>query len=396
MPGARIAQIPVRVAAEAARLRADADTTGDALPEGVEVPLTGRRLVASLALDEVVLGLASGPSRLPDEEQMQRVATELRAAEQLYDERGWLSDPASYHRSPGPIDPLIQHRSLPGGVRFEHLRWRSGFQPREDEPGAQRWSSYVNNRTAHAYVLRHHDPTLPWVVCLHGLGTGVPAADFFAFRVTELFRSGVNVVLPALPRHGPRKQTRRVDEFLTHDLMEAVHGLTQAVWDLRALLGWVREHGGRSIAAHGISLGGYVAALLATLETDLGMVIAGVPLTDVPGLFAQHSPTTLRTDASDLGLLGSTTDRVFRVVSPLQAPPLVPRDRLAVYGGQADRMSTLAQARRLWEHWDRPAARWYAGNHVGVAFNREAREFVDEQLQGWLSLTPATTLADSS
>lgn len=383
LPGARLAQVPVRVARAAAVVRRHPDAPHPNVPDvGLTAPLTGRRYVTALAVDELVLGLVSGSGRLPDRSEIDRVSGELTRLDAALTAGGWYADPAGWHRRPPVPDPLIQHRRLPGGVAYEHLRWRSGFAP-DGVPGADRWATYVNNRTAHAYVLRHEQTDRPWVLCLHGLGTGVPLADFFAFRVPELHRSGFNVVLPALPRHGPRKHTRRVDEFLSHDLVEAFLGISHAVWDLRALLSWIHAVGGSRIAAHGISLGGYMASLLAGLDDDLDAVVAGVPLTDLPALFARHAPAGLRDDAASSGLLGEVTERVFRVVSPLAFAPRVPHANRAVYGGQADRMSTLLQARRLWEHWDRPSACWYAGNHVGVAFNAEARTFVDRRLHDW-------------
>lgn len=374
----------MRIVRAAATVRRHPDTPHPSVPAaGLHQPLTGRRYVASLAMDELVLGLAAGSGRLPDGTEIDRVAGELLDLDAVLRAGGWYDDPAAWHGEPAVPDPLIQHRRLPGGVRYEHLRWRSGFAPPAGVPGSDRWASYVNNRTAHAYVLRHAEGDRPWVVCLHGLGTGVPIADFFAFRVVDLYRSGFNVVLPALPRHGPRKHTGRVDEFLSHDLVEAFLGLSQAIWDLRALLAWIRQSGATRIAAHGISLGGYVASLLAGLDDELEAVIAGVPLTDLPALFARHAPASLREEAASSGLIGDVTEAVFSVVSPLTFAPRVPPEGRAVYGGQADRMSTLLQARQLWEHWDRPAACWYAGNHVGVAFNPEARAFVDERLRAW-------------
>jgi len=59
------------------------------------------------------------------------------------------------------------------------------------------------------------------------------------------------------------------------------------------------------------------------------------------------------------------------VSSPLTYPPLLPRDRLMVIGGVADRLAPPKQSRLLWEHWGRCRLHWFPGNHV-LHFDRGA------------------------
>ena len=47
-------------------------------------------------------------------------------------------------------------------------------------------------------------------------------------------RYGLNLVLPVLPLHGPRRIGRQSgDHFLDGDLLDLLHAETQALWDLR-------------------------------------------------------------------------------------------------------------------------------------------------------------------
>ena len=55
----------------------------------------------------------------------------------------------------------------------------------------------------------------------------------------------------------------------------------------------------------------------------------------------------------------------------------MPHDRRFIFAGIGDRMAVPAQARTLWEHWDRPAIRWFPGNHVGYLWSAKVAEFVD-------------------
>ncbi len=385
VPGIRLAMVPARVVGVAA----NAWARGMRRPVYPELPAprVTPGYLGSLAADELVVGIFKSPRRFPSNDEMHRVGRELHALRAWLGEGGHLDDPASWHVPPPPAPAKVVGRRRVHGVELEHLAWDSGFRLPDGVPGGERWSSYDHNALAHAWIARHPEPGRPWVMCLHGLGTGTPLADAFAFRAKELVEDlGVNVAMPVLPMHGPRKSSPlRVDEFLTHDLVNAVHAVTHAMWDLRGLLGWLRtEADATTIGLHGVSLGGYCAALLSSLDDDLDFVMSGIPLVDIASLYATHAPPLMRRRAVSLGLLGDATHQVHGVISPLGMPSLVAHDRRAIYAGLGDRMSTAAQAHRLWEHWERPRVHWYGGNHVGFVFNREVRTFVDAQLRSWL------------
>ena len=78
---------------------------------------------------------------------------------------------------------------------------------------------------------------------------------------------GLNVLIPVLPLHGPRRIGRRSgDGFLGGEVLDTVHAETQAIWDIRRMIGWLRGQGALSVGATGLSLGGYTTALLAGIE----------------------------------------------------------------------------------------------------------------------------------
>ncbi len=362
------------------------------LAEGEPAPPLSAGLAAHVAMDEAILALAMGPGRFPRRADYLRVSSELRQARALFEERGWLADPAGYHRAPPPL----QHPSItpattvvsarPHLLRFERLRYPSEFEPRPGEIGRERWLGHEQNRTAGAWLLRHRGGPRPWLVCLHGFGMGWPFMDFGAFPVRRLHHElGYNLALPVLPLHGARRASRSSgDSFLSFDLVSSVHGLTQAVWDVRRLLGWLRAQGEGPIAVHGVSLGAYVAALLGALEDGLAGVIAGIPVADFPALFRGHSPGHIRLRAIEHRILGGPAEDVHRVVSPLALPSRVPHERRFIFAGLGDRVARPGQAHRLWLHWDKPSILWYRGNHVGYLWSQEVTRFVLEAAQSTL------------
>lgn len=362
-------------------------TEAGRIPGAPQVRMTGS-LVAHVAMDEAVMALVQGPSRFPRRADYLRVAEELTIAAALYAERGWLDDPVSYHRDPPPLrdGDTMSSRGWALGESYRRISWESGYEPRELEPGAARWSDFERNRTASAWLLEHDDGPRPWLVGVHGFGTGAPVADMVTFRAPHVHHElGWNVAAIVLPVHGSRRPSRiGGEDFLGFDMMNSVHALAQSVWDVRRLLSWVRSKDPTSVALHGVSLGGYIVSLTSCFDGDLDAVIAGIPVSDFPALFAQQAPRHVRERAEQHRILEGNAELVHRVVSPLAMPCRVPRERRAIFAGLGDRMAVPTQAQALWEHWEEPAIRWFPGNHVGYLWSSKVADFVDHTLSATL------------
>jgi hypothetical protein len=338
-------------------------------------------LALQVALDELVVSMMKDPARYPRRADYLRAAAETERAYQLYGEQGWLDDPASYHPTPDPLGNWRLEPDRAGGLHFERLSFTSGYEPHPDEPGRDRWLAHAENRTAHAWVLRHRHGNRPWLVCIHGFGMGAPSMDFRGFRAAQLYhRLGLNLIFPVLPMHGPRAEGRSGEGLMSFDLIDSVHGMAQAMWDIRRVTGWLRGLGAGTLGVYGLSLGGYTTALLASLDHGLACAIAGIPATDIPDLYFRHASPRLRERASEHHLLGEKSEAVHSVVSPLTLTPAVPQERRFIFAGLGDRMAPPSQAHKLWLHWDRPRIRWYGGGHIGFFWSREVGEFVQDAL----------------
>ena len=352
--------------------------------DAVPAPNLSLGLAAGVAMDEAVLAMAMTPNRFPRRADYDRVSGELADARRSYSRRGWIARPASYHRTPPPLTTLDirASRGWALGLRYERIAYDSGFTTRLGEPGGERWMAYGANHRAVATIVRHRGEPRPWVVCVHGFCMGYPFMDFVGLDTAKLHRElGLNVALPVLPLHGPRKATPvSGEQFLSFDLMNTVHGITQAVWDIRRLLSWIRAQGATSIGLYGVSLGAYVVALLAGIEEGLDAVVAGIPVVDFPALFHEHSPVHIRARSIEHRIMGGLAEDVFKVVSPMSFEPKVPHDRRFVFAGYGDRLAFPEQARLLWEHWSKPRISWYSGNHVGYLWSGQVEKFLSESL----------------
>jgi hypothetical protein len=347
-----------------------------------EYPLS-LRYAAKAASDEALIFLMFTAGKRPGRDEQRRAAAELAEAHTLFDSRGWLADPVSFHQAPPAAASVEIGSRTAGGVAHEYLRFESGYAPDPAIPGTERWLGFAANRTVHVRLLRHQGEPRPWILCIHGYGMGTGAVDLWAFEVEWLHRHlGLNVALPVLPVHGPRAPGRRSGaEFFGASLLNCVHAEAQAMWDLRRLLAWIRDQGAARVGAYGLSLGGYTTALFAALEGDLACAIAGIPAADF-----LRGPLRAMTglDALWLQRLGVDLDKareVLRPISPLALEPKVPKERRYILGATGDRLVTPDQVRDLWVRWDRPRIAWSASSHLAAMREPEPRALLREALQ---------------
>ena len=355
------------------------------IPEGVPEPRIGPGMAARAAEDEFsmcTIVLTTWPLSVGG--RAARIGRELEEALVIFDEKGWLENPAGYHREP----PLLGE--VNGGDRrhpengFEHLTFESSYEPWVGEPGRDRWLSYERNRTAHAWALRHPGEPRPWLVCLHGIRMGSPRADVAFFRPDYLHRElGLNLLLPVLPIHGPRRVGPvSGDRILSGDAMDSLHAASQAVWDVRRLVPWLRHNeGAPAVGVIGHSLGGYVAALLSCLEDGLDCVIVGNPAVDPSRLFWRNALSLATRYLKTAGVTEEKMGALLRPISPLALEPLVGHGGRAIFAGVADRVVPAAEAETLWRHWEEPRIVWYQGTHRDFLGTTEGKTLVTTALR---------------
>jgi dienelactone hydrolase len=341
------------------------------------------RLAAEAALDDSLLALGSIVAPGFVSYDPATVYREVETAIELFRDRGWLDNPATFHSPPPPLETPVVEPRRSGKLAYEHLIFDSGYEPDPASPGRDRWLGYTANHTGHAWMLRHPGPPRPWIVAIHGFGMGTPRVFFQVFQAQRLHRDlGLNVMCPVLPYHGPRRVGKAHGEgFNSGDVMDMVHAEAQAMWDIRRLLGWLRTQDAPRIGIGGVSLGGYNTALLASLEENLACAIAAVPLSNPARQNLFHSPALPLRYAEHHGLTYDKLSEVMDVISPLAMAPRVPRERRYLLGGVGDRIVPTREVHDLWLHWERPAILWYQGAHSTINLHRKTAEFVAKALR---------------
>jgi hypothetical protein len=334
-------------------------------------------------VDAAMYRLVTSRAARPDDAVLQRVAGEVRDAHALFEQRGWLDAPETYHQAPPLPAGVRERRRRSGNLRYAALSWLDEYAPRPEEPGADRFGAYRQNRVVRAMLLEHRSEDRPWLLCLHGFGMGRPGLDLRAFRALHLHRDlGLNVAFMTLPFHGRRNPGPVLSPPMpSADVLDTVHGLTQAAWDTRQLLMLLQGRTQQPIGLMGLSLGGLVSAIVASVDEPHAVLLL-VPAVDLPALMLEATTAADGMDVSVDADVVAQAQAVFAPVSPLQLTPRVPRDRRFIVAGTLDRFARpTSQAVALWRHWDQPALHWYHGGHVSLFWARGLQAAIDAQLR---------------
>jgi pimeloyl-ACP methyl ester carboxylesterase len=298
----------------------------------------------------------------------------------FYAELADVGDARAVFLAPPEVAVNVTSRRGPDvpGVNVDVLSFTSPFVAlnpavRDD------YFSHKPNRTGYAQHWRHADGPRPTLCVIHGFGASPAWFNSSFFSLRQFFEDGWDILLYTLPFHGARRGTPGLTnglELFAHGVAGLNEGLIHAVHDFRVLLDHLERSGAPRFGVTGLSLGGYVSALLAAVEPRLDFVIPNAAVTSMPALLPSWFPANV-VAALQMRLTGSAglAERALTVHSPLLYPPVVAKRGLLVVGGLGDRMAPPEQSLLLWEHWERPRLHWFLGSHL-LHFGR--RGYLDD------------------
>lgn len=213
-----------------------------------------------------------------------------------------------------------------------------------------------------------HGPEKPraTVIALHGFSMGYPRMDAFALFAASLFAAGFDVALMTLPFHGPRTPPHARfsgEHFAVPHIARFNEAVRQAVYEVRALIGWLRDYVDAPIGLLGLSLGGYISSLMAGLTDDLDFIIPMVPPVCV-GDLAWRFFTASRKRPARAAFTREELRAGYRVHSPLTYPLRLEKRRVLIVAGRGDQIVPPDHPHTLWQHWNQPDINWFSGSHL--------------------------------
>lgn len=303
---------------------------------------------------------------------------QLRADVSFYRELALRGDAtASFPAPPGTA--VVRRRAVrrpryaPPRAQVSTLEFESSFEPVNPAAGA-RYLAHRANGTVRVQRWRHGDRLRPTVLVVHGFGASQHWFNASFLSLSRLFDEGHDVALYVLPFHGARAPHPALtgSSLFLSGLGHFNEAIGHAIHDLRIVLDALQAEGVDRISATGFSLGGYVTALLASVDPRPAAVAPIAPVSDIHDMWRRLFPLNqvLRLAERDPAVGGDRLATALRYSSPLGYRPLVPPARRLVVGGLGDRLTTPAQARALWRHWDQPRLVWFPGGHA-LHFGRD-------------------------
>lgn len=345
--------------------------------EGAPTKPAHLKAAALIALDEALMAWFKLIAQVPRGEQARALAQQVAAFEDYLGRKRLRSRLHALHPQPPDLIKVEAEDRRLFGQDYRHITFDSTYAPDEDMPGAKAWMRHSANRQAHVRILEHPGGARPWLLCIHGYRMGNSWLDMRLFDPAFLHHKlGLNLAMPVLPLHGPRKRGLLSGEgFLDGDVVDFVHAECQAQWDLRRVLSYLRlvKHA-PAIGVYGISLGGYNAALLSGLDDELACVVAGIPVVDMALTQWRHFPAAERAALEQLGIHRDRISKLMAAVSPLSYKPLLAAEKLGIFAGSIDSLVWPDHARMLQHHWDGASLNWYEGSHLSFAHEPALRE----------------------
>lgn len=283
--------------------------------------------------------------------------------------------------------PLTPTESGGAPIRRSTLRFASPFVPL-NPAAAPAFARMRRSAVSHAEHWCHGDRPRSTLIVVHGFGADMPWLNAHALSLAALYHAGHDILFFTFPHHGPRAES-----FLPFNgygvfgngLLHFNEVTLLAIHDLRVFIDHLRARGAERIGVAGISLGGYTAALLASVDARLDYCIPVVPAVSPIDAFMDWQPTgMLLSSLMRSQGVGLTEMRgLVAVHNPLSYSSPMAGERVLIIGGAGDRVTEPHHVQLLHRHWPGSTMHWFAGNHLLHFGRREYLGRMHAHIERW-------------
>ncbi|KJR97321.1 MAG: hypothetical protein VR65_25765 [Desulfobulbaceae bacterium BRH_c16a] len=217
------------------------------------------------------------------------------------------------------------------------------------------------------YRCGEHWRKRPVVIMLHGWNGENCYRFLFPLLAQLCRRSGISLLSFQLPCHGRRRASFGPgNDYISPDLSAMVMSTRQAIADAQALIGWLKQEGCGPIGIWGISLGAWLAGLLACNDDRLSFAVLMTPIVRM-GCAIEELEFCAPIRRS---LAGGEVP--FRGLDLTGHRLLLDRQNLLLVEGRHDLFAPRPLVEELWEAWGRPPIERFHHGHISMMFSLQA------------------------
>lgn len=256
----------------------------------------------------------------------------------------------------------------PHGIPAFNLSFKSPYEPLCTEV-ADDFLSHRRNRTAHAQLWTHPGGPRPTLIFVHGVVGSWYSFNANFFNLHEFYHKGYDILLFTQPFHGPRRERNHPFNgygLFNNGFAQMNEGMLQAITDLRVYVDYLLKRGAPCVGISGLSLGGYLSALLAVVEDRLAFCIPNSPLVAPVDTMRSWWPSGEFLDwmAKHSEMDAMELRKGLAIHSPLSYQPKLDPEKVMIIGGAGDRFTPPRFVRLLHSHWPGSHLHWFPGNHI--------------------------------
>ncbi|MFA1512701.1 alpha/beta hydrolase [Priestia aryabhattai] len=203
-------------------------------------------------------------------------------------------------------------------------------------------------------------------------------------RVKKIFHDSImnnlgwNMYYYTLPYHLERQPEASLysGEFMVSaNINRTVESTRQAIVDLRALIQWMKNNKQGPVIIIGVSLGGFISNLVATLESEIDALVSIFYSNrlsysiwnTIPGKY-------IRRDLESHGVNYNNLVKYWELIEPNQALPKINKENILLISAKHDQYVHIQDADLLWESWGKPTRYVYNCGHAGIVLKRKKIE----------------------
>lgn len=211
---------------------------------------------------------------------------------------------------------------------------------------------FLHNNVVHGRLFRCRGDwqSCPTVILLHGWNDEINHRFRFPMLARHYNRAGLNCAMIELPYHFQRKPhpPASVRNFISEDILCTVQATQQALADLRALAGWLKEQGSEHVSVWGISLGAWLAGLAVCHGEQFHSTVLVTPVARMDRMIAE----TAFVEPVRRALKGGNVD--LAIFNLPEHQPQIPKENILLVEAKYDRFVPAETVEELWSAWGGP------------------------------------------